>query len=37
MQALASMVYEFVDKKIESGVSVNQQLAEKLHRNLCEI
>ena len=31
-RALASMVYKFFDKKTGSGISVNEQLAEKLHR-----
>ena len=30
--ALASMVYKFFDKKAGSGISVNEQLAEKLHK-----
>ena len=31
-RALASMVYKFFDTKTRSGVSVNEQLAEKLHK-----
>ena len=31
-RALASMVYKFFDKKTELGISVNKQLAEKLHK-----
>ena len=31
-RALASMVYKFFDKKTGSGVSVNEQLAEELHK-----
>ena len=31
-RALASMVYKFFDKKTGSGMSVNEQLAEKLHK-----
>ena len=31
-RALASKVYNFFDKKIGSGVSVNEQLAEELHK-----
>ena len=30
-RALASMVYKFFDKKIGLGISVNEQLAYKLH------
>ena len=30
-RALASMVYKFFDKKIGSGVSVNEKLAEELY------
>ena len=30
--ALASMVYKFFDKKSGSGISVNEQLAEELHK-----
>ena len=30
--ALASMVYKFVDKKTGSGISVNKQLVEELHK-----
>ena len=46
-RALAIMVYKFFDKKTESRVSVNEQLAEELHKpvikkiqkkkNLCKI
>ena len=31
-RAVASMVYKFFDKKTGSGVSVNEQLAEELHK-----
>ena len=31
-RALASMVYKFVDKKTGSGISVNKQLVEELHK-----
>ena len=31
-RALTSMVYKFFDKKTASGVSVNEQLAEELHK-----
>ena len=31
-RALASMVYKAFDKKTGSGISVNQQLAEELHK-----
>ena len=31
-KALASMVYRFFDKKTGSGLSVNEQLAEELHK-----
>ena len=31
-RALASIVHKFFDKKTESGVSVNEQLAEELHK-----
>ena len=31
-RALASMVYRFFDKKTGSGISVNEQLAEELHK-----
>ena len=31
-RALGSMVYEFFDKKTGSGISVIEQLAEKLHK-----
>ena len=30
--ALARMVYKIFDKKIRSGVSVNKQLVEELHK-----
>ena len=46
-RALASMVYKFYDKKTGSRVSVNEQIAEELHKpaikkfkrgkSLCEI
>ena len=46
-RALASMVYKFFDKKTGLGKSVNEHLAEKLHKpvtkkiqkkeSLCEI
>ena len=31
-KALASLVYRFFDKKTGSGISVNEQLAEELHK-----
>ena len=31
-RAVASMAYKFFDKKTGSGVSVNEQLAEELHK-----
>ena len=31
-RALSSMVYKFFDKKTGSGISVNEQLAEELHK-----
>ena len=31
-KSLASMVYKFFDKKTGSGMSVTEQLAEKLHK-----
>ena len=31
---LASMVYTFYDRKTGSGVSVNEQLAEELHKSV---
>ena len=31
-RALASMVYRFFDKKTGSGISVNEQVAEELHK-----
>ena len=31
-RALASKVYKFFDKKIGSGISVNEQIAEELHK-----
>ena len=31
-RALASMVYKFLDKKTGSEVSVNEQLAQELHK-----
>ena len=38
-RALASMVYKFFDKKTGSEMSVNEQIAQELHKlvNLCEI
>ena len=40
-RALASMVFKFFDKKTRSGISVNEELAEELHKpvikSLCEI
>ena len=33
---LASMVYRFFDKKIGLGVSLNEQLAEELHKPVIE-
>ena len=43
-RALASMVYKFFDKKTGSGISVNENLTEELHKPviqkkkiLCEI
>ena len=35
-RALASIVYKFFDKKAGSGISVNEQLAEKLHKPVTE-
>ena len=35
-RALASMVYKFFDKKTGSGVSVNGQLAEELHKQVIK-
>ena len=35
-KALASMVYKFFDKKTASGVSVNEQLAEELHKQVIK-
>ena len=32
MMALASMIYIFFDKKTGLGVSVNEELAKKLHK-----
>ena len=31
-RALASIIYKFFDKKTGSGISVNEQLAEELHK-----
>ena len=31
-RALASLVYTFYDRKTGSGISVNEQLAEELHK-----
>ena len=33
---LASMVYKFFDKKIGSGISINEQLAHELHKPVIE-
>ena len=33
---LASMVYKFFDKKTGSGISVNEQLAEELHKPVVQ-
>ena len=30
------MVYKFFDKKIGSGISVNEQLAEELHKPIIK-
>ena len=35
-RALASMVYKFFNKKTKSVVSVNEQLAEELHKTVIE-
>ena len=35
-RALGSMAYKFFDKKIGSGMSVNEQLAEELHKPLLK-
>ena len=35
-RALASMVYKLFDKKTGSGVSVNGQLAEELHKQVIK-
>ena len=35
-RALASMVYKFFDKKTGSGISVNEQQAEKLHKSVIK-
>ena len=35
-RALESMVYKFFDKKTGSGVSVNGQLAEELHKQVIK-
>ena len=34
--ALASRVYRFFDKKTGSGISVNEQLAEELHKSVIK-
>ena len=31
-EALASMIYKFFDKKKESGVNANEEVAEDLHK-----
>ena len=36
-RALAGMVYKFFDKKTGSGISVNEQLAEELHKPVIKI
>ena len=35
-RALAIMVYKFLDKKAGSGVGVNKQLAEELHKSVTK-
>ena len=35
-RALASMVYKFFDKKSVSGISVNEQRTEELHKSLTK-
>ena len=35
-RALASMVYKFFDKKTGSGASVNEQLAEEVHKQVTK-
>ena len=35
-RAVVSMVYKFFDKKIGSGISVNEQLAEELHKPIIK-
>ena len=35
-RTLASMVYKFFDKKTRSGVNINEQLAEELHKPVTE-
>ena len=35
-RALASMVYKFFDKKTRSGITVNEQLSEELHKPLIK-
>ena len=35
-RGLASMVYKVFDKKIGSGVSVNEELAQELHKPLIQ-
>ena len=36
-RALASMAYNFFDKKTVSGVGVNEKLAEELHKPVIKI
>ena len=36
-RALTSMVYKFFDKKTGLGISVNEHLAEKLHKAVIKI
>ena len=35
-RVLASMVYKFFDKKTGSGLSINEQLAEELHKSVIK-
>ena len=35
-RALVSMVHNFFDKKTGSGISVNEQLAEELHKSIIK-
>ena len=35
-RALASIAYNFVNKKTESGVNVNEKLAEELHKSVIK-